>query len=148
MNRRSQITLAAEYESLARFRKFIDEVCSEEPAFDEDFRYDLKLAVDEACSNIINHGYAGMNPGSIILSLEVGSQQVCMTLTDFGHPFEPSQAPQPDLQAALEDREMGGFGLYFIYQAMDEVDYRTTEGGNQLLLVKRLAPPGNSLREK
>jgi serine/threonine-protein kinase RsbW len=148
MNRRSQITLAAEFESLARFRAFVDEACRGSPVFDEDFRYDLKLAVDEACTNIITHGYAGMNPGSIILSLEITPQQVCMTLTDFGHPFEPSETPQPDLQAALEDREMGGFGLFFIYQTMDEVDYKTTEGGNELTLIKRLPHTRKSLQEE
>ena len=147
MNQRSQITLAAEFESLAKFRAFIDDVCRGSLALDEDFRYDLKLAVDEACTNIITHGYAGMNPGSIILSLEITPQQVCIALTDFGHSFEPAASPQPDLQAALEDRETGGFGLFFIYQTMDEVDYETTEGGNQLTLIKRLPRPNTSSQE-
>ena len=148
MERRSQIALAAEFESLPRFRNFIDEICHGATAFAADFCYDLKLAVDEACTNIITHGYAGMNPGSIILSLEVDPDQVCMTLTDFGHPFEPREAPLPDLQAALEDRETGGFGLYFIYQTMDEVDYKTTEGCNQLILIKRLPRPKEAFQEE
>jgi anti-sigma regulatory factor (Ser/Thr protein kinase) len=63
---------------------------------------------------------------------------VIVTLTDFGHPFEPSETPQPDLSAALEDRPTGGLGLYFIYSAMDEVDYQINEDGNHLILTKHL----------
>jgi serine/threonine-protein kinase RsbW len=140
LKKRSQITRAAELETLAVLRDFIDSACSAHERIDEAFIYDLKLAVDEACTNIITHGYAGMDPGSIILTLELDDLQACMTITDFGHPFEPAEAPTPDVEAALEDRPMGGFGLYFIYQTMDEVNYETTEDGNCLRLVKRLVP--------
>jgi len=133
-----QITRAAELESLAAFRDLIDAGCRQHAGIDERVRYDLKLAVDEACTNVISHGYAGMNPGSIIFSVELDERQAVMTITDFGHPFEPSEAPMPDAEAALADRPTGGFGLYFIYQTMDEVKYETTEDGNRLTLVKRL----------
>ena len=79
-----------------------------------------------------------MNPGSIILALELDSQQVVMRLTDFGHTFEPREMPAPDVQAALEGGPKGGFGLFFIYQTMDQVNYEATEDGNCLMLVKRL----------
>ena len=138
MSIRRQITLAAKLESLPRFREMIDAACPLQPGIDEQTCYDLKLAVDEACTNIITHGYAGMNPGSIILALDIDPRQVVMTITDFGHAFEPAEAPMPDVRAALEDRPMGGFGLFFIYRTMDEVRYETTEAGNCLTLVKRL----------
>lgn len=132
-----QITRAAELDSLPQFRDFIDSICRELPEADEHFAYDLKLAVDEACTNIITHGYAGMNPGSIILCLELEPQEVRVTITDFGHSFEPTEQPAPDVEAGLEDRPMGGFGLFFIYQTMDDVDYEADVCGNRLMLVKR-----------
>ena len=133
-----QITRAAELESLPVFRELIETGCRQQPGIDDRTCYDLKLSVDEACANIITHGYADMDPGSIILTLQFDPRQVVVTITDFGHPFEPSEAPMPDVSAALEDRPTGGFGLYFIYQTMDEVTYETTEDGNRLRLVKRL----------
>jgi anti-sigma regulatory factor (Ser/Thr protein kinase) len=133
-----QICLSAELESLARFRDFIEASTRDYPGIDEHITYDLKLAVDEACTNIITHGYAGMNPGSIILNLRVSQDEVVIMITDFGHQFEPSEAPAPDVKAALDDRPTGGFGLYFIYQAMDGVAYETTEAGNILTLTKKL----------
>lgn len=133
-----QICLSAEFESLARFRDFIETTSGEHPGIDEHSLYDLKLAVDEACTNIISHGYAGMNPGSIILNLNISQDEVVMTITDFGHQFEPGDASAPDVEAVLEGRSTGGFGLYFIYRAMDGVSYETTEAGNILTLQKNL----------
>jgi len=133
-----RIARAAEFESLTAFREFIDTTCAPLAGVDEALLYDLKLAVDEACSNIIKHGYAGMNPGSVILTIAPQPDRVVMTITDFGRAFEPSPLPAPDVDAALGGAELGGFGLYFIYQTMDEVDYETTEDGNHLTLIRRI----------
>jgi serine/threonine-protein kinase RsbW len=134
---RSQTTHAAELETLSKFSDFIDEFCLLSGVAD-DICYDLKLAVDEAATNIITHGYAGMNPGSIMLALEFERQMVTVEITDFGHPFEPAEPEAPDLEAALEDPARGGLGLYFIYQTMDEIRYRSGEEGNVLTFIKRL----------
>jgi serine/threonine-protein kinase RsbW len=96
----------------------------------------LKLAVDEACTNIITHGYRAMDPGSIILSFRIEPDRILVSITDFGHVFEPAEAPKPDAQAALEDRELGGMGLYLIYQTMDNIDYQSSEDGNTLTFTK------------
>ena len=138
MSHKFQVTKAAQLQSLAQFRSLIKEAAHGHPEIDDQVVYDLQLAVDEACTNIITHGYAGMDPGSIIFSIEITAGKVVMTITDFGHEFEPSNAPMPDVTAELEDRPMGGFGLYFIYQTMDQVDYSSSTAGNQLTLTKYL----------
>jgi len=135
MSQRFQITRAAELESLSVFREFISDCCASSKVPDE-AAFDLKLAVDEACTNIIEHGYKGMDPGSIILSLRIESDRVLIRITDFGHIFEPADAPKPDVEAALEDRELGGLGLYLIYQTMDNIDYQSSEDGNTLTFTK------------
>ena len=99
---------------------------------------ELKLAVDEACTNIIEHGYKGMDPGSIILSFRIQPGRILVQITDFGHVFEPVAGPKPDVEAALEDRELGGMGLYLIYQTMDNIDYQSSEDGNTLTFTKLL----------
>ncbi len=139
MKNQHQMTRSAEMESLSVFRDFIEKACKQHQSVGDQICYDLKLAVDEACTNIITHGYAGMNPGSIILSLEMEPNKAVVTITDFGHPFEPSEASAPDVEAGLEDRPIGGFGLFFIYQTMDEINYETTEDGNRLTFIKQLS---------
>lgn len=135
MLERFQITRAAELESLSVFREFISDCCAKFKVPD-DAVFDLKLAVDEACTNVIEHGYKGMDPGSIILSFRIESDRVLVQITDFGHVFEPASAPKPDLEASLMERPIGGLGLYLIYQTMDNIDYESSEDGNTLTFTK------------
>jgi anti-sigma regulatory factor (Ser/Thr protein kinase) len=137
MMNKYRTTRAAELETLGIFREFIAKVCQEN-GINEEISFELQLAMDEACTNVIQHGYAGMNPGSIILDLELTAEEICLQITDFGQPFEPSSAPKPDTDAPFEEREMGGFGLFFIYSVMDSVDYETSELGNILTLRKSM----------
>jgi anti-sigma regulatory factor (Ser/Thr protein kinase) len=134
-----RLTKSAELSSLAAFRAFIDQICAAH-SIDEQMGYDLKLAVDEAATNVIQHGYAGMNPGSLILDVEWQPAQIVLRLTDFGHPFEPYEPAPPDVQAELAGGANATFGLFIIYKTMDAVDYQTTDAGNTLILTKRFAP--------
>jgi serine/threonine-protein kinase RsbW len=136
-----RITRAAYSKSLDDFRAFIREHCSNLAGVDADILYDLQLAVDEACTNIITHGYEDMDPGSIILDLEIEPDKITLALTDFGHSFEPDSAPVPDIEAALAEREPGGFGIFFIRQSVDRLEYRVTEDGNTMTLAKYLGTP-------
>jgi serine/threonine-protein kinase RsbW len=133
-----RLTRSAHLESLHDFREFIKGHCSGIPGVTHESLYDIQLAVDEACTNIISHGYAGMDPGSIILDLDIDPNRIVVTLTDFGHSFEPSSTPVPDVNAPIEERELGGFGLFFIQQSVDEMDYQVTEDGNTMILTKYL----------
>lgn len=134
------MTRAAELDALLSFREFIARVCQQR-SIPQTVAFELELAADEAMTNIIQHGYAGMNPGSIMLELQPQSGRVTLVLTDFGHPFEPieAEAAAPDVNALLEDRPSKGFGLYLIYQTMDSVNYYSDEEGNHLVLVKIFA---------
>ena len=136
-----RMTRAAYLESLSDFREFIKEHCAGVPGVTDEVVYDVQLAVDEACTNIISHGYAALDAGSIILDLDIHPDRLVVSLTDFGHAFEPSSAPVPDVDAPIEEREVGGFGLFFIQQAMDEMNYQVTEDGNKMTLTKHLRKP-------
>jgi anti-sigma regulatory factor (Ser/Thr protein kinase) len=139
MSQRFQITRAAELESLQVFRGFITDCCARYN-IPNDIVLELKLAVDEACANIITHGYKDMDPGSIILAFRIKPDRIVVQITDFGHIFEPVEGPQPDVQAALEDQELGGLGLFLIYQTMDNIDYQSSEEGNTLTFTKFYRP--------
>jgi anti-sigma regulatory factor (Ser/Thr protein kinase) len=137
MGNSHKMTRAAELETLPIFREFLDRSCREYGIVSE-VRDDLKLAIDEACTNIISHGYEGMNPGSIILEVLLQPTRILLNITDFGHPFEPAETSAPDIHALLKGESTGGFGLYLIYQTMDSVDYQTTVDCNRLTLIKKL----------
>lgn len=132
---RYQITHSAELLSLAAFRELVDLACNQHPSINEQTRYDLKLGVDEACTNIILHGYQGMDPGSIILTIEINDRQACISITDFGHPFEPVEVDLPDMET-IQSEDDTELGLFFMHQSMDQIDYESSPAGNTLRMQK------------
>ncbi len=105
--------------------------------------YAVQLAVDEAFSNIVEHAYEGESDEKIRCDCEIYLDGLKITLFDCGRPFNPLEVPEPDLEADLEDREVGGLGLFFINQLMDEVQFKfgqepkTGKTCNILTMVKR-----------
>ena len=98
----------------------------------------VELAVDEACSNIIEHAYGGEGRGDIEVTYHIDGDGLTVVLRDYGRPFDPDRVPEPDLQAPLEERDAGGLGLHFMRQLMDQVRFEFTAGaGNVLTMVKR-----------
>lgn len=100
----------------------------------------LELSADEALTNVVNYAYPEdqERPGKVRLVLEKDGQWVRLIIEDEGRPFDPGEVPEPDLDAPLEERQIGGLGLFFMDKMMDEV-IRTREGGvNRLILAKKI----------
>jgi len=101
--------------------------------------YEIDLAVDEACSNIIDHAYKNLPEGEIRLMLSHTNSALTISLQDDGIGFDLASVPKPDLDGPLEDRRQRGLGVYLIHELMDQVVYEPNSGnGNQLTLVKKL----------
>lgn len=99
--------------------------------------YKVETAVDEACSNIIEHAYGGEDVGVIVCSYRLESDRLTIELKDTGKPFNPASIPAPDTGAPLSERKANGLGLYFMQQMMDEIDFHSDpEEGNVLRMVK------------
>jgi serine/threonine-protein kinase RsbW len=138
----------ARLENLARFRGFIEEACRKHGA-DRSACYDLKTAVDEACTNIILHGYAGREPGVIALHFDCRQGEMSVTIRDSGRRFEPEELATPDVASDWQERAPGGLGWFLIRKLVDHCRYLPGDGQeNRLLLVKRLSPPGPAARER
>ena len=97
---------------------------------------DIQLAVDEATTNIIMHGYAG-KPGTIAISCSVEDGTVRIVIRDRAPPFNPLSIKEPDLTAGLEDRVVGGMGIFLIRKVMDAVSYEYEGGENVLRMEKK-----------
>jgi len=101
--------------------------------------FEVQMAVDEACTNIIQYAYPEQK-GTITLICELVNDEFTVTIRDRGKPFDPSSVPAPDLHADLSKRRVGGLGIYFMRKMMDEVSYNFhAEGGNELTMRKKLA---------
>ena len=74
----------------------------------------MRLAGEEACSNIINHAYRGTEPGPILLDVRCDDAQVVLLIEDRAPVFKPADAPPPDLTGDWEQRREGGLGWHLI----------------------------------
>jgi serine/threonine-protein kinase RsbW len=104
---------------------------------DENAVFHVQMAVDEACTNIIEHAYGGEGEGHIALTCRIAPGELTVTIRDHGRAFDPSGVPPPKLGNVVEDVEVGGLGLYFMRQVMDEVHFKFGRNGNELVMVKR-----------
>ncbi len=122
--------------SLAKIACFVA-TATDAAGLDERAAYAVQMAVDEACSNIIEHAYGEQGGGDVECEYEVTDKSLVITLRDQGHPFDPTAIADPELDARLEQRPLGGLGVYLMRQLMDAVDYHYEAGiGNVLTLVK------------
>lgn len=103
-----------------------------------DVRRDLHLVLDELLNNIVRHAQPRHPEVTVTLDVRDGLLQI--RIVDDGVPFDPRARPDPDTSLALEERPVGGLGLFLVRQLMEHVDYRRTRGRNRLTLTRRLAP--------
>ena len=93
---------------------------------------ELELALTEALSNVIRHGYAGSQDGEIRLSLTVDDHRLTMTIEDRGRAFDRDAHAGIDLDLP----QGGGYGVFLIEEVMDEAEWSSSPEGNCLRLVK------------
>ena len=102
---------------------------------------ELVVAVDEAATNIVCHGFQG-RPADIAVAVACGPDAVEVTLVDQGPAFDPQEPPPPDTSLPLEARPSGGMGVHLMREFCDELDYRREPGGgNELRLLKKKGQP-------
>ena len=135
MSSLSTIRVTADVKNLAEIRRFV-QASAEFLKVDPDVIAEVVLAVDEAATNIILHGYQGQS-GFIEIAVERQGDSLVIHLYDQAPPFDPTQVPPPDLTLPLEERPVGKLGVFLINQFMDDIIYSTPPyGGNHLILMK------------
>ena len=104
---------------------------------DEDRTFEVQMAVDEACTNSIQHAYRGHNTGELRVCCFREGDDFVVEITDFGAPFDPQSIPAPDVTGPLEERSIGGLGVYLMRQLMDSVQFRADpQSGNVVVMRK------------
>jgi anti-sigma regulatory factor (Ser/Thr protein kinase) len=101
--------------------------------------YLASLAIEELVTNCIKYGYDDSNDHSIEIVFVVEDGALRMEVIDDGHPFNPLQAPSPDLSVPIEHRPIGGLGIHLLRELADDVSYERRDGTNRLRLTKRMA---------
>lgn len=129
------LTIPADIRKLPTLLEGISSLMERHGFSDEEI-LDAELAVDEAVTNVIEHGYRGEG-GSIDLIVSVSIDEVVIRLEDTAPPFDPTSTAPAIIEGDLEERPTGGLGVHLIKEVMDALSYERISGKN-VLIMKRL----------
>lgn len=104
--------------------------CSEIASLPEAEQFKVRLCVEEVEENILSYS------GTIWVEIGVDRDDSCVSIVfrDGGVEFDPLAKPDPDVNASLEEREVGGLGIFLCKQMMSSVDYKNEDGCNVLTM--------------
>ncbi|MCQ2283782.1 MAG: ATP-binding protein [Bacteroidales bacterium] len=107
---------------------------------DDNLLFKIRLSIEEAVENIVNYAYNdGVGWMEVGTDLENTGLILSVTLKDAGIHFKPLAKPDPDLSLPVEQREIGGLGIYLCKKLMDDVIYHYEDGCNILTMKKKIA---------
>jgi len=101
-------------------------------------QYLANLAVEELVTNCIKYGYEDAAEHMIEVKLQISGNELALTVTDDGRPFNPLELPEPDVRLPIEDRPIGGLGIYLLRRMSDHMDYVRVAGKNSVTLRKSI----------
>ena len=134
MSATASLKIAPNMEELERITAIVEDL-GEQDDWPPDLIFKVNLVLDELSVNIVNYGGEA---SEIEVCLDADADEVRVEITDDGRPFDPlNDAMEPDLDAALEDRAIGGLGIHLVREMMDELHYSRKDGKNRLAMVKR-----------
>jgi serine/threonine-protein kinase RsbW len=130
-----------EVDSLDSLRGYIGEL-SARAGLSKKSTYSLKLAIDEIATNIILYGYekAGLKADFHVLS-EINDQELIVILEDEAAAFDPLAKEMPvdeDLTRPLEEREIGGLGIFLTINGVDDFSYEYANGHNRNKFIMKV----------
>lgn len=108
-----------------------------------DVRRDLHLVLDEVINNIVRHAHP-RHP-EVVVHLDIVDGALRIRVVDDGEAFDPGSRPDPDTTLGLDERPVGGLGIFLVRQLMTDLRYRRLHGRNHLTLRRSLGAPGASV---
>jgi serine/threonine-protein kinase RsbW len=130
------IILPGRYENLVKISEFIRQA-AQDAGLDSFAVYSVETAVEEACSNIIEHAYGGEGHGDIECRCSDEATELVIQLRDHGKPFKPESVRDPNIHAPLKKRPSHGLGIFIMRKWMDDVRFEfSPETGNLLTMTK------------
>lgn len=138
-----EIRIPTDTRRLLEVRTFVEGCLRELPASPRE-PIPIVLAVDEAVTNVIEHGYGGDGSGEVRIQLRGDAEKLEVLVEDRGKAFDPTRVPVPDIAIHVRQGRRKGLGIFLMRRIMDEVQYRFEPGEpNRLRMVKFFRPPSD-----
>lgn len=105
-------------------------------------RRSMNVVLDELLTNTVSHGLAGRAGGELTVDADLQPDRLTVTLTDNGKAFNPLGSAAPDVTLSIDARPIGGLGILFVRQMLDDLKYHRRDDHNVLVLTKLIAGKG------
>ena len=136
---RRGIALPNNVETIPQLNAFIDGV-AEEIGLDMSLTMSLNLAIEEAVVNVMNYAYPQGKQGDVNIEAIADDERLTFVISDSGAAFDPTAKEEADTSLSVEERPVGGLGIYLVRQLMDTINYERVDGKNVLTLIKNYSP--------
>lgn len=103
----------------------------------ESMNMPINLALEEAVSNVMLYAYPNQS-GQVLVEADKVGREITFSISDSGIPFDPTQQDEPDITKSVEERPIGGLGIFLVRQIMDDIHYKRKNNKNILTLIKKL----------
>ncbi len=130
--------LPASMEYLDEVLSFIEKIL-EAGGFDEKAIRLVTISSEELFTNIASYAYEEEGTGKVEISCELTKEKAVIRLKDWGTPYDPLTHEDPDITASIEDREIGGLGIFMVKKFMDDVRYERVDGCNVIEIQKMVS---------
>lgn len=130
-----EIVLLTRKNEVERLAQFVERFGADRGLSDTDVM-EINLVLDEIVLNVIRHGHDDEQDHEIRIGLGAAPDTVTITVEDDGKPFNPLDAPPPDLDLPLDERPIGGLGIHIMRSLTSALEYRRDGGKNRLTLTK------------
>lgn len=134
------IVLNNDIQEVKQLNVFVSDVCAT-VHLDDDTATNVELAIEEAVVNVMNYAYPYEWEGKIHVKAYASAGKLFFEISDSGIPFDPTKAKEADISLSVQQRSIGGLGIYLIRKYMDNMEYKRIEGRNVLTLSKNLNFP-------
>lgn len=134
-----EATIEHLYPMMEKLREVLDiaQDSGNRPPYTKESRLHVEVCFEEVYVNIASYAYPD-GTGAADISVEMAGDELMLVFEDSGIPCNPLEKEDPDLDAELLDRQIGGLGIYIVKKLMDHVDYVYRNGKNHLTLTKLL----------
>jgi phosphoserine phosphatase RsbU/P len=136
------IQVAAHWDSLQQLTEFADTIEQDE-LLEQDQLFVLRLVIEEIATNLIKYGYTDAEAeGAVEVVCAADSDLLTITIRDRGRPFDPREQPDPHLGDDVQERVVGGLGVFLVRELVDTIsyDHDAASGWNELIIHKRHTP--------
>lgn len=141
--KKTTITINANIDLIRPVRNLVDRI-GRRCALSPKNIHAVKLATEEALTNIIGHGHREKSQGKITIKIYVQFHRLSVIIIDRGISFDPRKVNNPDIKQYIDTGKKGGLGIFMIRRLMDDFHYQITNRGNELHLTKYRASAYNT----